>query len=253
MSNQRTSLSPHFALDLDGAAAPSEIRVEAAFARTADDQRQACVAQVFADLAGLGACGALSGKHLDPVLSSLVRRAPTLSDRGITQVFEKVRVDPGLFRCLLNVLEWAHDSVAPFSTVRVSWADLARLPSPGSLPFPARWPLLTYELRMDELDRRFDIEIEFREPQPDEMVLRVNQQLGLWATAVNRGAYAGEGMRPSDSCIFLTDDVMDTSEKSIVWYIDALRAHDAAIEGALNALERIHRTVAPLRMVTVSS
>lgn len=237
----------------DSLAPAGRLHLEITFARAAGEEQLRLVPIVLSEFGGLAVSGALSGDQIDPATSSLIAEPAFCTAESLTQIFRQVRIDAAALTCLLNTLEWTHHHVLPLSAVHISWAQIQNTLQRSTQNFPKQWQPPGYRFDIsDEIDRRFNIEIEFDEKQSLELAERVNSHLGMWFTGINRGAYADNTVAPRDSLVFLTDDAVDTHEDGIVWFIDRLRANDAALDGFSNSVEKIHKTITRLRKVTIS-
>ena len=241
-----------FKVDLDKSSPPGQLRVELSFARLAVEGERKNVGFTLADFAGLGGSGALGGGALDPATTSIRTGPATISEHDAAQVFADVCLSSASLTCLLNMMEWLHHRVLPLTAVRVSWDRIAELKDPLAVQFPPPWPRLGYDLELDDLEESFDIAVEFEAKKPPDLVEKIDEQLGLWYTAVNRGAYGNEALAPADNAMYYTSDAVELAEDGITWFVDVFACDDSALVGLENALERVHRTIAPLRKVTIS-
>lgn len=251
--SQEARRVPPFRLVLDANSRPGLLRVSITFESPAEAEHHEHVRLVLLDYVGLARSGALGGDVIDPTLTTIEPEPPRMESARFTQGFHDVQLDPSALTCLLNVLEWIHHHVAPIATARVEWSAIDPTTNPEVVRFPAAWPRLSYPLEHGDLDRRFTVEISFAEPQTEKAIDQFLEDLGAWFTGVNRGAYGDDRLAPARSCVVFTDDVMDSSPDGVTWHIDALHASDAALDGLVNVLERIHRTRVQFANVQITS
>jgi hypothetical protein len=196
-------------------------------------------------------CGAAGGDGVDPAAVSLTPAPPVMDPGGVHFALSQVRLASASMSCLLNMLEWGHHHIAPLLGVSVSWAPANLLPDPLALLFPSAWPA-SYPLEIEDLERRFTIAVELDRPHTEEEIERIEvASIAAWATGLNRGAYGNEHLRPAECALLLTEDAVEILPNGFVWFVDALRCDDAALDGLTNALERMHRTIAVIRRVTI--
>jgi hypothetical protein len=240
-----------FAVEIAPANAAGELRLQVTFQAAVELDLAEQVELVVGEFVGLAWSGALGSAELYPADTSITAGTPHTAASGVSQTFLRVELAPAALTCLLNMLEWVHYHVTPLSCVRIAWDAAAVEPQPLELGFPSVWSAPGFSVEVDELERRFEIEILFSDPLPEAEAEAINGHLGLWFAAVGRGAYGDARIPPKDSVIYFTDDVIETSAQRTIWFIDVFRCADAALDGLINALASAHRRLAKIEGLVI--
>jgi hypothetical protein len=246
-----TILNRPFPVSFETAGAPNVLSFTIDFESPADDVARQGVVEVMTAFAKLGAVGALGGDSRDPGRSGLTVQVNEVTAQGARWVFRDVRIDAASVSVLLNMIHYVHLEDVPVKMVRVAWPGISGLPRPIALRFPALWPKLSFGLEMGELAGDFDIVVKLTEPQSDEVVKHIVDAMSAWLLATHRGAYADDSFNPSRSAVLLGPDVMEVSADRIIWFIDAMRCNESALDALLNVLEWVHQNIAPVSDVEV--
>jgi hypothetical protein len=166
------------------------------------------------------------------------------------------RIDPGVFRVLLNVLA-ARDleqvsllTDAPPGTV----AARAPLLQPARIAYPAVHGKPPFELEVEppaRSGRDRAIEVVFQRPPPDAVGDRLLQAFRTWTELLMLGGYPEEGMDPKNSGCF-PDEPFQLDELA---FRQDIPEHFAADEAAFNAIVNvaiaIHRAGQPIAQVVI--
>jgi hypothetical protein len=147
------------------------------------------------------------------------------------------------------MIHYIHLEDSPLSSVHIAWPNLGHIPDPQVLRFPGQWPKLSYRLQIESLVNDFDVVVGLSARQQEVVLKKVIDVMSGWLLACHRGAYADETFDPSSSAVFLGPDVMDVTPDRIVWFIDAMRCNEAALNGLFNVLEWAHQNVTPISYV----
>ena len=229
-----------------------EARIHVVFKELLGSARERVIRLFFGELSAFVQSGALSGDRIHP--AAIRPQAPPANVHAVTatQEWTGMALPVEALTCLLNMLEWLHHHEAPILEVQLAW-DTPVLPAVAcATTFPPVWPNLGFVLAIDDAcERRFAIEVTFRERQPLEYLDRVLHEFGAWFNAVNRGAYGDASVRPASCCLELTGEAVELSTERMVVYIDQFRANESALDGLANVLERVHRKLVAVECVTL--
>jgi hypothetical protein len=226
------------------------MRLEVVTASAMNEEEVDLLRATIEKLIDLGESGALSGERIAPLLSGLQSDRVWWGTDRAWWSFRNVRLDPATVCVILNALHSFHDQTKPLTAVSLSWADSAQLKDPLAVRFPRRHKAVPFALIVGDLDGSFDIVVEFHAEHDLAEVEKLDEKMGVWFSGASLGSYAGPFLRPAASRVYFNSDVHSLARDRIEWYIDALRCSEAAIDGLINLLNKLHHTT-PLRSVTI--
>ena len=252
MNRRQSYLRRPFRVVLTRAGGTHEARIHVVFRQLLGHARENIVRLFFGELSAFVRSGALAGDLIHPAAIRPDAAPAAVSAVTATQEWSGMQLPVEALTCLLNMLEWLHHNEAPILEVQLSW-DTPMLPAiANAAAFPAAWPRLGFALHVDDVgEPRFDIEVVFRERQPLEFLDQVLHEVGVWFTAVNRGAYGDDAIPPATCCLELTGEAVELTTERMVVYVDRFRANDAALNGLANVIERVHRKLVAVARVTL--
>lgn len=207
---------------------------------------------VMTKLSCLGSVGGFCGPANDRATASV-----TVSDASSTNAHElrcefAIReVSPFAAQALANVVEFFSRRVLPLSFVVIEApADL----SPGTWPkdnrFTGRLPFAVEDERVHAASG-FDIAIHTKGPQPEELMLRIEDAYGHWFSAVNLGCFASETYPPAECIVYPGDETVIEAD-SIRLSIDRfLFLESEGIDSLLSVLQWAHERIAEIARVEI--
>jgi hypothetical protein len=240
-----------FVTRLNPVASPGEVRVELGLKVPPSSEQAAALDAVWGTLVAAAWAGALCGVRIDPRDSALTPVPPVLTGTRLEWSFSDVRASPGLLTILLNIFHSLHEEIIPLASVGIKWNEIARLNDPLAIRFPGMTSP-SFLVQIDDVEESaFQIQVRFPETVSSETVEKIIAVMGEWFSLASLGAYAPEGMSPSDSRILFADAVDEVSPGTIVWYIDKFYCDDSAFAGLINVLARAHHLIAPILSVEI--
>jgi hypothetical protein len=197
-------------------------------------------------------CGALSGAGIAPSNSGCLIEHRWISGQQAGLRLGQTALDSNAYRVLLNLCHWGHHNVSALQQLELDWERLPELTDTDGTTYPAAWPRLSFQLQQYSLEgQTIAIDIELLQPQPADRREQINDYIGYWFKAANWSGYADEHYPPPQSTVIIAPDPMITTALDISWYIETYRCSAQMFDGLINCLEKISRTLAPIRQVTI--
>lgn len=218
-----------------------------------DDERTRWLELLRDGFVHLAAVGGLCGRDGDPLAPAFGGDVEIWEDDGwIEWRLGWMSVDAASASLLLNLCDWATLEIAPALAVEVLAPGLRAGAEPPDRPLPGRATRLGFAVDEGEASGEgISIQVECAETLTGRHVGQMSHLVQPWLTAVFRGGFAlptlpvGDSeVRPADPPIVVVDDLY-------CWNFELFAARYEAVDVLLNCLERVHRTVCPIRRVTV--
>lgn len=124
---------------------------------------------------------------------------------------------------------------------------------PGAWPkdnrFTGRLPFAVEDERVHAASG-FDIAIHTKGPQPEELMLRIEDAYGHWFSAVNLGCFASETYPPAECFVYPGDETVIEAD-SIRLSIDRFLFESEGIDSLLSVLQWAHERIAEIAQVEI--
>ena len=204
----------------------------------------------------LASVGGLSGPYIAPAESLISEKHDvTVDGPAFTWKLEGCRIDERAITSLLNLLRFGH-AACPLRVVELSYTG-AHLEVPAvdtrrtDYAYPTMAPA-PFSVSIDgPVTESVAVSMTLERPPTADQVEEIEEMLLTWSVAPSVGAFAVAGV-PVEAAGLVPHQTVDVSGAEVVWSLERVRLHPAAIDSLVNCCVALSSRVVPLVALDVT-
>ena len=163
----------------------------------------------------------------------------------------KMAIDSCSVSLLANLCEWAAYEIAPISLVQIIPGSNDQRLESADRPLPRQSKHLSFDIELAEFENdALQLQVEFETPLSGKQISHISHLLKPWHCAVFSRGFALTHL-PIELCeVRAGDPPLTIVDNLWCWNFDMFVARKEAVHVLANILERIHRQVSPVALLT---
>jgi hypothetical protein len=200
----------------------------------------------------LATVGGICGADGNPELSGSADTVETeFGDEHIEWHFGQMSIDSGAISLLANLCEWGAMRIAPATTIEIVPGRYTMNAEPTERPLPEQLRVASFAVELHEQENEsIQLQAQFHSALTAKHISQINHLLKPWHHAVFSGGFALTQLPIEQSEVRLGDPPLTIVDNLWCWNFEKYLARPESTNVLVNILERVHRTVCPISLLT---